>query len=534
MDMSRGNIWPKWRSEYLVSFDPLQLALAFHKNRIISKTTYDKIYNMSENRIERKIICSKLLNSLPRDFSVGSVLEILRRNGYDRLANNLMCVVNLKEYRISHICRTKTKPGKAAYNHFRNIKRNIHNHVWTDPATVLRRKARQLREELKHENNPIRRQCLVDILVAHLGAEIDAISIKFDNQFFSHPIFDELHHLSQHATNALIPKVVFLSRKVNAYAIGQNFEEGEQALSDAMQCATDLTLCLELVNLYYLDVVFCLWKLEFYPSRELRSSLIEKAKTGLDLLQYENEDIQLYLTRMFFIRMASGLLGIGNRGNIYHGYIIEDEDIMAAKRFLAEVDRLWQGIELRQEMFYSMARARLNHLDGEVNLASRYAKRGLELAKEAQFREAEFIEKYCVELELLVENSSLLSRAEIHVPISLCGVPTRQETPMTATNSNCSSLRPQAQDDIQNSQEHLHEEKFDFSSLFNETSEPSVFENSYTSETHVKYIDGVGIYLSDAEIDPCNLDSSSVLDSTSSMCDSASYSSSPKNDKYMI
>ena len=81
--------------------------------------------------------------------------------------------------------------------------------------------------------------------------------------------------------------------------------------------------------------------------------------------------------------MVFSLLGIGQRGNIISGVRIDDKSIQMAEQLLADVDQNMEGLEIRREMFYRVARARLNQLMGrlddaliQISLAERLAESG--------------------------------------------------------------------------------------------------------------------------------------------------------------
>lgn len=92
--------------------------------------------------------------------------------------------------------------------------------------------------------------------------------------------------------------------------------------------------------------------------------------------------------------MVFALLGLGNRCNILHSVDINSSDVAEATQLLAAFDRDWEGIDVRREMFYSVARARLNERKNMFPEAMIFIKRAKMLAGEGRvFERNPFIEK---------------------------------------------------------------------------------------------------------------------------------------------
>jgi len=267
--------------------------------------------------------------------------------------------------------------------------------------------AGRFRGKLLHARNSKQEQRIADKYVALLGAEIDAIVITFDDQLPDNNIFEELKNLVSSSTNTIITDIIYYGRLANANAIANNFENGKRMLCAARQSACALVPCLELANVYYIEVYVRLWEFESHPTYELKKELIDMGHDGLRCLENEDEDIKVLWTRMFILRMVFCLLGIGNRANIINGYDPSNDDIEEAKCFLANFDQYWDGIETRRQMFYSVARARLNELESDISLAYTYAKSALKFAEMGKFKEFVFINEYLKKLEISTKGNLL-------------------------------------------------------------------------------------------------------------------------------
>lgn len=98
---------------------------------------------------------------------------------------------------------------------------------------------------------------------------------------------------------------------------------------------------------------------------------------------------------MFILRMVFALLGIGNRANIIPLYSVDRTNLTEAQRLLAIIDTNWNGIEVRREMFYCVARARLNEQLRLFDEAKCYIARAKLQAVQGHFLEKiPFIEEF--------------------------------------------------------------------------------------------------------------------------------------------
>ncbi|XP_069138155.1 uncharacterized protein [Argopecten irradians] len=342
-----------------------------------------------------------LSDHLRRHCTIFTLICILLKIGQIELAQRLVDLAehNRCERRIARVNRVQTDNHKSIRLFFKNLKSQVHDATLKNPREALRCLAERYYRKLNCESNASRQYYFADKLVAILGVEIDAHAITFNDKLSSHALFDELKALVPASSNTMMTDVSYFGRLANANAIGGRFDEGQTMLVKAQYSAATFTSCLEVANMFYIQVYFLLWEFEATGSPQLKHLLLETAEKGIASLQDEDNDIRVLWTRMFLLRMIFCLLGIGNRANILQGFLPSSQDIAQAQCLLQRLrwEGIWNGIETRREMFYWVAMSRLNALQGQIAEAKVNAITAQKLAFSGKFKELTFITS-CVEV----------------------------------------------------------------------------------------------------------------------------------------
>ncbi|XP_053383958.1 uncharacterized protein LOC123564993 [Mercenaria mercenaria] len=277
---------------------------------------------------------------------------------------------------------------------FRNLKRMVHDAQFQNPRLALRQLANRFVDQMQNETNPVRRQLLADKCIAIIGTEIDAIAITFDKRLHEHDVFTQMKQLVSETSNTSITDVVYFGRLANANSIAGNFHNSEDMLTEARCRAYNTGPCLELVNMLYTEVYVKLWEFEKYPSEKLRKQLMMWGRIGIESLEHEDVDTKTFWRRMFILRMAFCLLGIGNRANVIENCPVDKDCLSQARNLLSDIDRTWYGIETRRKMFYFVAKARLGELTNSITECIENIKVARKLANDGHFEEIKFIAEY--------------------------------------------------------------------------------------------------------------------------------------------
>lgn len=110
-------------------------------------------------------------------------------------------------------------------------------------------------------------------------------------------------------------------------------------------CVNFIGLCLEIVNMIYIDVYFKLWQFEQMFMMELKELFFYEGSKGLWVFREEEEEIRNLWKRMFFLRMIFCLVGLSNKGCCILGCVICEEDVDGVEKYMNEID--FKDIEVR-------------------------------------------------------------------------------------------------------------------------------------------------------------------------------------------
>lgn len=381
--------------------DPVLLIEYLFKIKCVDKHAYSYFHDKAIYW-SKPILLEFLLANISSLCSLSTLINVLRDLGYSHISYQLLKRWLLPQSSVVRVNRMDTSNRKPVQQYFKMLKRKIWNAEFKDPLNTLRSLTKRLKISMMAENDVQKRQCLADKVVAVLGVEIDAHAITFDTELSEHHLFKELRDIVPHTTNTMITDVILYGRRANACAIGKHFSLGEKYLQKAKACSTFLTPCLELANMLYCEVYVKLWEFEQNPSREIRESLVQMAEVGIECLTDEEEEIRVLWTRMFLLRMAFCLLGIGNRTNIIPN-CTTIKCIEKAHQILDILDTALNDMDTRREMFYQMASARLSELEGNLPLALEKIRMSFRLAMDGKFKEQYFICQHLKYIELQMD-----------------------------------------------------------------------------------------------------------------------------------
>ncbi|OWF46167.1 uncharacterized protein LOC110456086 [Mizuhopecten yessoensis] len=397
------------KTQVSAKLDPFPVLKELLDRQIINGDQYSLFLKDASRGNGDTMLWYELFEHLQKWCSFLTLIDILMKTGQSGLAQILLDSIKRgnDDRGITRVHRIQTDNQKSIRLFFKNLKSQVHDARFGKPREALRMLAKSYHDKLRREVDASRKHYLADKLVAILGVEIDAHAITFDDNLSRHGLFDELKSLVHDSSNTMMTDVSYYGRLANANAIGGRFSEGKYMLMKAQCSASNFTACLEVANMYYIQVYVLLWEFEATHSQKLKQSLIEIATKGMASLQEEDNEIRILWTRMFLLRMIFCLLGIGNRANILPGFSPSQEDVMQALNLLQKLrwEGIWKGIETRREMFFWVAMSRLNALRGDITEAQSNVDRARQLARSGKFKEVTFIDSYSKELERVASNA---------------------------------------------------------------------------------------------------------------------------------
>ena len=394
------------------SVDPVTLVSFLFRHGNVPKELKERVMFLFRTGNSRNDIIEVVLDTLPEVINIPNLVYALYSTGYREIAAELFFQTRTPANEIYRHRSSSSEDRTRLQTLYRNLKRMVHDSQFKNPREALRSMAKRFRSDFEVERDELRRQKLADKCVAILGVELDAhyYSALSTDEITQQEILYEMVELIPKTTNPLITDTIVYSRQANLDACHGDFNDAESMLKTARGSAQSVQQCLELVNLLYVEVYVKLWQFETTPSREVLDALMMWGRFGLECLKNEHEETRRMWKRMFILRMVFGLLGLGNRGNLIQGYTVDRASIKEAQNLLADVDKTWDSIEIRREMLYCIARARLNEALQLFDNAMEYLERAKSLAVQGGFLEKPLIEDFMKTVESkLTQDCSALS-----------------------------------------------------------------------------------------------------------------------------
>ena len=381
----------RFKTKICDSVDPVNLVSFLFRHGNIPKELKEKVMFLFRTGSSRHDIMQVVIDVLPEVINISVLVYALDRTGYKDIATQIFLVARKPFHGADIIHQRSSSSGDRTrlQTLYRILKRMVHDSQFKNPREALRSMVKRFRLDFEVERDELKRQKLADKCVAILGVELDAHydSLGCKVEITQQEMLMEMKQLISNTTNPLITDTIVYSRQANLDAFHGDFSHAENMLVAARGSAQGVEQCLELVNLLYVEVYVKLWEFEASPSKENIDTLMMWGRFGLECLNNEHEETRRMWKRMFILRMVFGLLGLGNRGNIIQGYSVDRASIREAQDLLADVDKIWDRIEVRREMFYCIARSRLNELLGLFDIAKGYLERAKALAVQGGFFE---------------------------------------------------------------------------------------------------------------------------------------------------
>lgn len=259
---------------------------------------------------------------------------------------------------------------------------------------------------------------------------IDMKALEFTQNLPTHDLFDRLERILPETSNSLLTEVALFSRKAIAHGMVENLDEGRECMTKAQVAAFNIDQQTQYVyNMLYIQIHFLCMEVSSSPTSEDISRILLAAERFLHSLVTRDKGA-LFWYKMTVLRIACFLLGISHKGIINTNQRVEKKHMLDAKRFLAVIDKHWDGIEFIRKLYYHVCRARIQELELQfVSAEGRETEayqRSIECLKAAverlqitiaedgqgHFRETPFAAKYCQMLCNIIERAS---RNEIRV-----------------------------------------------------------------------------------------------------------------------
>jgi len=364
------------------------------------------------------------LTELENTISFKDLVHVLYHCRYKKLATRVFLSLISNINIINHINKTHSGQGKQLSKLAYDLKKMVDDVQSTNPRSVIRDRVKEYRTLMDREQDILKKQLLAEKCAVCIGAEIDVLAITYYKELCNSNCFEEMKQLIGQTSNPFLLNGVYYARHANANAIAEHFDISEDFLREARSRANFVAPCIQVLFIILFEVTARLFRFEKNPTNEERRSLMIWAHVGLGCTESADLDsacVNMW-RRSFILRMVFCLLGLGSRGNVIEKCPIDTSDIQEAKRLLADIDTHWEGIEIRRQMFYYLAKARVEELDksGQMSVCETNLLKAIHMAENGRFKEYEYLTTYLMKIwELLPLHSAVGPPSQRH-PLPGC------------------------------------------------------------------------------------------------------------------
>lgn len=402
MDIAQIYAVKKFGAKFVANIYPIPLANVLRKKCIIDEPFYREILQMRKNHAPRRDMCEKLVNETTKNCNLTQLIEVLYFNGFRDLAKGLF-LCDLESRNEAAVCRfnrADTSNRRKIGNFFKHIKQLVHAMTFNDAYSDVKDMGITMKQKISDTDDPRERMNKCDKFIALKAAEMDALTNTAGIVSKDHPGYLEMARYVSSSSNPALSEVILYGRQSDVLSTIGEFQEAENFMRQALVSADTSCSCVEVTDMIYKNVVVKLSKFEKHPyDEELRKSILLEADRGLWTLEGESEDLRIFWTKLFLLRMAFAHLGIGKFCDIVQNYVPSRESIAEAERIL-ELDEL-KNLEHRRQMFFAVAKARLEEWNYDMEAAMDQLMRARELAKEGKYAEDRALAVY---QSLLINN----------------------------------------------------------------------------------------------------------------------------------
>ncbi|XP_052070322.1 uncharacterized protein LOC127709041 [Mytilus californianus] len=420
--------------------DPIVITQKLSKLRRLSDCQKTFIFSLFRRSVSRQHVWDYLLPIIEETCSLNYVLEILLECGYIELFINIALQCKLSSPEELCIQRTKVlmSSRRSSQNLLMQLKILTHNIQFDNPRKCLKEKTKLYKSAFLSEKNYTKKIVKADHYAASLCAEIDSYGILYVRQFPTHGLFEELKNIIPHTSNTHVTQVAHDTRLALAYA--QADEEGisEDNLRNAMAASIYIGYCVELVEMLYIYIFNLIEVYEKCPIEGLVDKILNIAEYCAGCLQEETDELIIsFWKRRIYSRVAFCLLGLSNRGDIIPGRRVSSKNVRKAKDLMVELDKLWDGFEIRRLMFYYVGKARIAEIEDDLDLAIEYISLAIDIGIRGDFGEVTYIKNYS---NSLTGKFSLFQKPlndyEIHFKYSRNRTPVENEDDASTMNDD--------------------------------------------------------------------------------------------------
>ncbi|XP_052707282.1 uncharacterized protein LOC128182599 [Crassostrea angulata] len=410
------------------------LANSLYDSGIVSESCLQLLNDDQDLSDDDKI--NIVIKNINRNVTTLQLIYKIYNSNFSKVAQDLYAnyIQFATQPKTREVTRKIVGERKKIQIYFKQIKQSVHMLVSSN--IQVSELGKIMLREIKEETNPGRKRFLYDKYICLKAAEIDAKTNLTDNVDPKGEPFKEMGEAIEESSCPEISLILMLGRQADiSSSLGTSPSDGEPFLVQAFQWQDICERCIESTDMMYKSVVFNLLQFQRTKDEEYRQKVLKQAKMGLESLSEEDEDVRLFWSRLFRLRIIYCHLGIGKRCEIIEGYEVTQDSIKIVQKMFKE-DKL-ANLEHRRKMMYGIAVARFFHLQGGYQEAKDIIDLTMEFANEGKYSEKENISAYQKVLHN-IDVPELVFFPDEYLFNTISPIYSRQSSRTSATSTSCS------------------------------------------------------------------------------------------------
>jgi hypothetical protein len=286
------------------------------------------------------------------------------------------------------VCRSNADIRMRALDNFRRWQGMLHDGLYKDPFHSINVLLTQQELKWRNESNEERKLHYADNCGYLQILNLDTAMSMYDPSQFNEELFQRLHSFSTQTSSSPTFDAWCCARRSLALAYAGNVTAAEDIARHAMFLAQFGSANLEYANVLYFSICYKLCCFQHSQTTELKESLLRDGEEALRILVSDIDpfnESNLVTRRVVLLRMASCLVGIGLKGNVFPNYQVSTGDLQKAESILAAID--WSGAVDRRKMFRYRILTRIAELRGNLCKALRNISKAYSIAQRNHFKE---------------------------------------------------------------------------------------------------------------------------------------------------
>jgi hypothetical protein len=319
--------------------------------------------------------------------------------GFIDIAVQFLRCYEIKPGTVSVVCRSPQGVRMRALDNIYRWQGMLHDGLFTDPFAFFRVLFETMKLKGSNESNEKRKVYYADNCEYVQILELDTTMTIYDPSRFDEKLFQRVHSLSSQTSSATTFDALCCSRRALALAFAGNFAAAENMANYAKFLVQFGSATVEYANVMYFSICCKLCQYQHSPTEELKESLLDEGKQVLSMLLLDEDpsnEKNVVTRRVILLRMASCLLGIGFKGNVFPDFQVSEADLQRAESLLSAIEL--SGAVDRRKMFLFIIRARVHELRGNLWQALTTISQAYFIAQKDHFTEAGVVDSYLYSL----------------------------------------------------------------------------------------------------------------------------------------